>query len=351
MRHEVIASRSKSIPSKILSNYIYPFWRIHSCLYKPGITYIRTCKIGLQSLRAVICIRHTRLKKMRHTILLADLLTVIVITGIEIRWSLQGLFAEGWQYPDKILRSEYSCKPVYIWREFCLRVSPCELCRKHKLWHISVQLLSYIQPFLVRLWELSFRTVKKYLPHTSQSFTLRISPLIASGLHLPVALRYKTHHVRYTFEAPIQGIPLKCHLVHIIPGYNATTVCGNIVQETRNRHDTSCVYPVIWISIIYNVWRYIKVMTLCKGIVVWEQMPEILFILPCLVRILFYVQYIAVTIDCKPPCYYHDLLICEHTSVIYLWIITRYTAATFIPAKCIYELITSSQQIVCRSFI
>ena len=129
--------------------------------------------------------------------------------------------------------------------EFRLRISSCELCSKNKLRHIRVQLLRYIKPCAVRLGELPFRAVKKYLPHTSQPFTLRISPLITSGLYLPVALGYKTHHVRYTFEAPIQGIPLKCHLVHIIPGYNTTAVCSNVVLETWNRHDTSCVYPVI----------------------------------------------------------------------------------------------------------
>ena len=137
--------------------------------------------------------------------------------------------------------------------EFRLRISSCELCSKNKLRHIRVQLLRYIKPCAIRLGELPFRAVKEYHSHTFQPVMLRESPLITSGLHLPVALRYKTHHIRYTFEIPVQHISLKCHLVHIISRYNAPAICGNIVQETWHGHDTPRVYPVIRISVIYNI--------------------------------------------------------------------------------------------------
>ena len=105
----------------------------------------------------------------------------------------------------------------------------------------------------------------------SFSFCPAPFPFIASDLPLSVVFCNILHHIRYTFQALIQWIALKSHLVHIIPADQSMIVRRNISGKTRYFHYIPAMYPVMISRFIDHIRRNPEIMRLCQRIVVWEQ--------------------------------------------------------------------------------
>ena len=188
--------------------------------------------------------------------------------------------------------------------------------------------------------------MQKYPSYILDSSLLKPAPFIASGLHLPVSFGNVPDDIRHALKVTVKRISLKCHLVHIIPGYDPTAVCRNVIMKSRHPHHFSRMYPVVRLPRnICHIFRHAETIALRQCIIIWEQMTELCLICRGCIRTIFHLNKTDLLRQGKVSCKFHDLFIRYNTPVVYpvsLFFIRPWTYHT----EIIHQLCLSGDKII-----